>query len=814
MADIRTLLESLRSCAAARAAALADARALASRDDVTSELVYRGDAAGGSTEAVFSKALARCGPRQGSGELKRRFNYSVNIQLQCEQAPHARETRMRAPRSPPSAADRPRRRQQTRDVPCSGTLAPLCRHTLTPHPSTPVVASRSRAGRALSATHRSPPLTLSCLRSRLSLPTPIPQCTARPHRHCPPSLAPPQLPPVPSPPLCPPWWSRRYEPFASRIRESADLEAELLSALRTANDDFTAARTSDPSQPQREAFFHRIGLAVKAFDDVEAQLLHGLDYCAAAADRLEALQSTVTSLGAARAYERTELLEALHEETANEEARAAAAEALAEARAQQQQYPPPPPAVARGFAPAVPPAPTPPAVPLAAGYAPPPVTQLGGAPSWEPPAPAAAERLRVGWADGDRSEVGKAPAPPPHPPPPAVPPPAPPPPAAWAGGVATAACGSASAPPWGPDGAAVGRGDSDDAQLQAALRASLRDLPPQPAAHTPHSYAPPFAAPPQLSAPPVPPMPIPGGAVAPYAPAPPRHSPAFPPPPPAGPSAAGMWPPAPPPQHAPSPAQYAPPPPVQYAPPPPRQYAPPQPPPRPPPSGTLGPPPHDADLAWAMAESLKLAGVAAPPPRVQYSPPPPAAPPPAAVSSQPFFSAPSPPCAPPMAPPAYLAAPTPIMVTSIPEYRHPPPPARISSGASPAPAEAQNSQAGLTNGAPPVRALALPAPTPFGAPPAFGAAAAPSHAASFAPLYAAPPPPGGVPAIGYAPPPGAGSFPPPPGGTSYAMPPPPGAFGSSPPPPPFNAVAPPPAGVPMGMGAAGKVAPPSYVPRW
>lgn len=65
------------------------------------------------------------------------------------------------------------------------------------------MASRSRAGRALSATHRSPPLTLSCLRSRLSLPTPIPQCTARPHRHCPPSLAPPQLPPVPSPPPLP-----------------------------------------------------------------------------------------------------------------------------------------------------------------------------------------------------------------------------------------------------------------------------------------------------------------------------------------------------------------------------------------------------------------------------------------------------------------------------------------------------------------------------------------------------------------------------------------------------------------------------------
>lgn len=60
MADIRTLLESLRSCAAARAAALADARALAARDDVTSELVYRGDAAGGSSQAVFSKALARC----------------------------------------------------------------------------------------------------------------------------------------------------------------------------------------------------------------------------------------------------------------------------------------------------------------------------------------------------------------------------------------------------------------------------------------------------------------------------------------------------------------------------------------------------------------------------------------------------------------------------------------------------------------------------------------------------------------------------------------------------------------------------------
>eukprot|EP00967_Tisochrysis_lutea_P026440 scaffold30494_cov31-Tisochrysis_lutea.AAC.6 len=59
VADIRTLLESLRSCAAARVAALADARALAARDDVTGELVYRGDAAGGSTETVFAKALAK-----------------------------------------------------------------------------------------------------------------------------------------------------------------------------------------------------------------------------------------------------------------------------------------------------------------------------------------------------------------------------------------------------------------------------------------------------------------------------------------------------------------------------------------------------------------------------------------------------------------------------------------------------------------------------------------------------------------------------------------------------------------------------------
>jgi hypothetical protein len=632
----------------------------------------------------------------------------------------------------------------------------------------------------------------------------------------PPTLFHPAL--TPPPPLLPhtpfhlvtPPSPPRYEPFASRIHESASLEAELLSALRTANDDFTSARTNDPSQPHREAFFHRLATAVKAFDDIQAQLHHGLEYCAAAAERLEALQSTVTSLGAARAYERTELLEALHEETANEEARAAAAEALAEARAQQQQYPPPPPAVApsRGFAPAAPP----PAVPVAAGCGPTPAAQPEAG-AWEFPPTAPPGVRRVGWADGidgrSRGSSG-APAPSLHPPPPAAPSAAPRSSASatWAGGTSTGGSTSMPSPPHSmPPPPHAMLDDSEDAQLQAALRASLRDVQPHsaPAPHALHSYAPPPPAP-QLRLPPLPSVPMHAGAPAAYAPPPAHLSSAFLPPP-AGPSTPPPpWLPAPQQHtpHTPSPVQYAPPPPMQYSPPPPRHHTPPPPQPPQQASGSRGPPSHDAELAWAMAESLKLAGPA-PPPRVQYSPPPPAAPPPAPVNSHRFPPGPSPPGH--MAPPAYLSAAPSGMMPSIPDYRHPPPPAPTTT--------AQTPQSGLSHGAvsaPPARASSLPTPTPFGAPPAFSSSAAPAHAASFAPQYSAPPPISGVPAHAFTPPPGAGSFPPPPGGGSYGMPPPPGSSGGTPP-PPFNAVAPPP-GMPMGMGAAGRVAAPSYVPRW
>ena len=62
--DVRHLLESLQTCARARDALVADARALAARDDVTSALVYRGAGAGGDNEDVFSEALAKYEPAQ------------------------------------------------------------------------------------------------------------------------------------------------------------------------------------------------------------------------------------------------------------------------------------------------------------------------------------------------------------------------------------------------------------------------------------------------------------------------------------------------------------------------------------------------------------------------------------------------------------------------------------------------------------------------------------------------------------------------------------------------------------------------------
>ena len=62
--DVRHLLESLQTCARARDALVADARALAARDDVTSALVYRGAGAGGDNEDVFSEALSKYEPAQ------------------------------------------------------------------------------------------------------------------------------------------------------------------------------------------------------------------------------------------------------------------------------------------------------------------------------------------------------------------------------------------------------------------------------------------------------------------------------------------------------------------------------------------------------------------------------------------------------------------------------------------------------------------------------------------------------------------------------------------------------------------------------
>ena len=610
----------------------------------------------------------------------------------------------------------------------------------------------------------------------------------------------------------------RYEPFASRIRESAELEAELLSALRTANETFTTARTSDPSLPEREAFFHKLFLAVKSFDDLEAQLLHGLDFCAEASERLDALQSTVTSLGAARAYERTELLEALHAETVNDEARAAAAQALAEARVQQQQFPPPVPAVV----PAAAAAPTPfvpPAVPLPSNMLP--------SSSW-PPQPRQGSHESDGIDHLTLSSTVSNQSHPLPPRPPFPPPAASPPSASEVGGIGY----SSLAPP-------IGCRESDHDEAPQALRAGLQEArrPSQPACE---SRAPSYSIL-QAVPPPMPPaavVPLASGASRPFLP----PSSTLPEVPRSQPHSQGR------------PNVVAAPPwssaslqrlQQQYVPPPLHQS-----------SASLPqhPPSHgeddDAQLAWAMAESLKLAEEASKAPfadvrpqQPHYMPPPPPVAPPAvappAVAPPPGASShyygsystplkgPSPP------PPSYgIAAPSAQgTMPKIPDYRPPvAPPASSNGSASPPPPSLSPSPSvspsGITvvsNTASPrgssTQASALPVPTPFGAP--YVSAASTNHSAPPPPSipYGAPPPlpPGGMPASGF---PASGlssGFPSPPSNTSYAVPPPPGGVGSGalPPPPPFSAsMRPPAATMSLNMGAPGKVPAPSYVPRW
>ncbi len=104
---------------------------------------------------------------------------------------------------------------------------------------------------------------------------------------------------------------RHYEPFAARVRESADLTRQLLETIRTANDEFTAARTDDPSAPDRHAFCSRLAAAASAHAELEAQLLRGVDFVDAAKEGLDALKQRVGELAGARTFERNELLNAI-----------------------------------------------------------------------------------------------------------------------------------------------------------------------------------------------------------------------------------------------------------------------------------------------------------------------------------------------------------------------------------------------------------------------------------------------------------------------------------------------------------------------